>query len=723
MPGRLLGTITVVLAGTFLAATYFQTVFASRQLASNFVSPTTWRSLTQNSDSSGLAVGAASYSREDYANLPIWFSLLPCGVVSILCWFAGSLWLVLRHGRTWSDALVTWGWYGWLWWIALDVWEWFWLVAGASGFSALADLLSVTPQFWLAGCLAGFMTTFLTLCTEPTASSHSTIDSGRPRWLWFAVGFYVIVYTTLNWRLYFNLRVPHGDSVMYEEHLWNILHGKGFRSYLDQGLFLGEHIQFVHLFLLPLYVVWPSHLFLEFCSSTALALGAFPVYWMTRRQSGSDRVAFAVAVAYLLYFPMQFLDIEIDLKTFRPESFGIPLLLLTLDQLDRRHRVGTLAGIAMCLTVKEDYTLIFGPLGLWIAFNREHRRQIPFTEKGAKGTQTTTETATPERYREAVPSVSNWVMILCRSRIVVGLSLSLFSVAYLWFATRVAMPWFRSGQEVHYASYFARFGKTPEEILRTWLTRPSTVLDALMTLETAVYAIALMAPVAFLPLFAPARLAVGLPLFAILCMNELDGSRTPQHQFHAPLVAVVFWSLAAGLPQAASLAARLVQRLGYGLKDGRSHALAWLARFVWTGSLCTGLFFSLGPQGLPFWDSGSSWYWRILYGPNPRAEKFARILPLIPTTARVASTDFVHPRFTHFERSYDYSGYQRKLASEGQRIPADTDYLIIDTDHKYSTIKSPHEIPELRDHPDEWELLPDVTEGTFIVLKRKKDER
>ena len=26
---------------------------------------------------------------------------------------------------------------------------------------------------------------------------------------------------------------------------------------------------------------------------------------------------------------MQFLDIEIDLKTFRPESFGIPLLLLS----------------------------------------------------------------------------------------------------------------------------------------------------------------------------------------------------------------------------------------------------------------------------------------------------------------------------------------------------------------------------------------------------------
>ena len=73
----------------------------------------------------------------------------------------------------------------------------------------------------------------------------------------------IVVFTAMNWRLWFNLRIPHGDSAMYEEHLWNLTHGKGFRSYLDQGLFLGEHIQVIHLLLLPLHVVWPSHLLLD----------------------------------------------------------------------------------------------------------------------------------------------------------------------------------------------------------------------------------------------------------------------------------------------------------------------------------------------------------------------------------------------------------------------------------------------------------------------------
>jgi len=45
---------------------------------------------------------------------------------------------------------------------------------------------------------------------------------------------------------------------------------------------------------------------------------------------------------------------------------------------------------------------------------------------------------------------------------------------------------------------------------------------------------------------------------------------------------------------------------------------------------------------------------------------------------------------------------------------------VIDTRHPYSRIKTPDQIPELRDHPDQWELLPDVTEGYFIVLKRKR---
>ncbi len=105
------------------------------------------------------------------------------------------------------------------------------------------------------------------------------------RIVWGGFAIYALVYTAMNWGLWFNMRIPHGDSAMYEEHLWNVWHGKGFRSYLDQGLFLGEHIQVIHLLLLPLHMLWPSHLLLELCQSLVIGATVFPVYSIARRHT------------------------------------------------------------------------------------------------------------------------------------------------------------------------------------------------------------------------------------------------------------------------------------------------------------------------------------------------------------------------------------------------------------------------------------------------------
>jgi hypothetical protein len=55
--------------------------------------------------------------------------------------------------------------------------------------------------------------------------------------------------------------------------------------------------------------------------------------------------------------------------------------------------------------------------------------------------------------------------------------------------------------------------------------------------------------------------------------------------------------------------------------------------------------------------------------------------------------------------------------------PPDTDYIVIDVRGRYNTFKTPKQIPEYRDHPGDWELLPDVTDGYFIVLKRRWPNR
>ena len=72
-------------------------------------------------------------------------------------------------------------------------------------------------------------------------------------------------------------------------------------------------------------------------------------------------------MAYLLYVPMQFLDVAVDLKTFRPDAFGIPALLFALDQFERRRFVTCALLLLVALSAQESYAMVLAPLGVWIA--------------------------------------------------------------------------------------------------------------------------------------------------------------------------------------------------------------------------------------------------------------------------------------------------------------------------------------------------------------------
>lgn len=698
-PSGLLSAVLCVALGTLCCALSLQTILSDRALAEHLMSADLWRALLP--DLGATFVPTPEGGRVEH--LALWPILLRVSAVTIPGWIGGTVWIVLRTKRRFGRSLADWGRSGWLWWLIPGVWEGLRLGAFAIGFGPLEALLRATPEMWVAVFIAGWLATLglLSSRSDP-ALNRPTLqrDSFRvPTTVWLAAGIYTAIFVTMNWQLWFSLRIPHGDSAMYEEHLWNLTHGKGFRSYLDQGLFLGEHVQVIHLLLLPVYWLWPSHLLLELCESLALASGAIPIFWIARRQTGSQRAAVLLSVAYLLYAPMHFLDISIDIKTFRPTSFGVPALLFALDQLERRRYRGGLLLLLLALSAKEDYAIVIAPLGLWIAFGQE-------------------------RFRE-IFSAGN------HRRLWYGLAVAVGAVLYLLLVVTVVIPYFRSGATVHYAQYFGDLGHSPRELIENVFARPWAVLTKLLSLRSVLYALALLLPVGFLPLGDWKRLAVGLPLFGILCLMELaDGSSggsgamlIPFHHFHAPLIPIVFWSAASGLgslwkrngiPEEQTDAATSERSVL------RRRRRLFTSHFVWTSALASGLFFSLGPLGIAFWDSHSAWFWQSLYVPDKRVAMFDRIADLIPKEARVASTDFVHPRFTHYTRSYDYSQYQRKVSGYRLTVPDDADYIVIDTQHRYSRIKTPDQVPEYRDHPDQWELLPDRTEGYFIVLKRKR---
>ncbi len=510
---------------------------------------------------------------------------------------------------------------------------------------------------------------------------------------WTCVSFW------MNAALYQQLFIPHGDSAMYEEHLWNLWHGKGFRSYLDQGLFLGEHIQVIHLLLLPLHVLWPSHLLLELSESIALASCAIPIFLMTRRYTQSSWAGAVMGVAWLFYFPMNFLDIAIDQKTFRPIALGLPFLFWLIEFTERRQFGRAAICLLIALSAKEDMALITFPL-LGVMAIQSLRRRGP----GDAG-------------RSAV-----WPLV----------AMSSGSLLYLIVAVLVVIPAFRGGEVVHYSRYFGDLGNSPGDLARTLISDPRKVIGQAFSVRSMLYGVVFLAPLAFLPLRRPLLLCAGIATFGMLSLLQFgspaDLPPVPYHHFHAPLLPVLFWAAISGLGVTSTVSEpsgghkRLLDWTGFGISTSPLNK-AWL---VLSCCVATSVSGSLMPWGATFWSNDSAFGYRRLYVPDDRqqverAAMVVEVLKLVPATARVASTDFIHTRLTHFERSYDYSKYLRAVNNYQPGVPSDTEYIVIDTRHPYSEIRTALAVPELNDG-DEWELLPDTTHGAYLILRRRTEQ-
>jgi uncharacterized membrane protein len=737
---QILLAASMVLMGSLSMVAHGLSVLRDEELAGSLVGNGLWKRIV-------TALGGSLTRQGDQWSAHVESAKLTTIVLmfAIAAWLAGGA-CIAWHGRqSFRQALIAWGVRGWAWWLLPLAWESLDLLVYVAGWSDGSSLLRGTLPLWHGLIWAGWLTTGCALGRRPFALPESQTHGTRlPAVVWGAMALYVLVFGAMNLGLYESLQLPHGDSAMYEEHLWNLLHGKGFRSYLDDGRpFLGEHIQVIHALLIPVYLLWPSQVTLELCQSAALAAGAIPLFRIALRHSGSTQASAALAIAYLLYVPMQFLDIAIDLKTFRPNSFEIPLLLVAFDALESRRWRTFFASLGLALLCQEDAATIIAPLGIWIFF-RAPRLATFFTEVRSAECGVRNHPSPEPRLEFRTPNSELRIRLRC-----LGAGLAVFGAIYLILVIKLLLPWFRGGGDVHFAQYFPELGTSSNSIVVNVLLHPQLVLGRLLDVKSIGFALVLLAPLGLLPLFSPGRLAVAAPLFGVLCLSDITNSA--HHHFHAPLVPVLLWASAAGIAAIPMLydrwqrwwqrsgrtsgnaerrpriEARQIAASGKSLpadapltatptsdaNHPRSNPTIVENAALWCAlsSLCVGWFLGLSPASIGFWDPDSRAYWRTLYLPGERAQRFPEVLSQIPHDSRVASTDFIHPRFTHFTRSYDYSDYR-------PNVPKDADYIVIDTRHRYSAIHRPDEIKEYRDHPEEWELLPDRTDGYFIVLRR-----
>ncbi len=168
--GRSLWSWLIVLGGVVAQALSGQSILSSASTSSCFLSGELWQWLV------GFLGGRMGH--DDQGRVIADVDLLPlCGLWLLA---AGLSWplaaqLARRHtGRSWSDSFATAGFaFGW-WWL-MGAWELIRILAFGIGWESLADLLLVTPQFWQATALAGWLAQTFAL-SPPLPLSHSRTE-------------------------------------------------------------------------------------------------------------------------------------------------------------------------------------------------------------------------------------------------------------------------------------------------------------------------------------------------------------------------------------------------------------------------------------------------------------------------------------------------------------------------------------------------------------------
>ena len=419
----------------------------------------------------------------------------------------------------------------------------------------------------------------------PSGGDATAPRTGAARWplvaLWCGVVAYAGLFSWLSvqrHRGFFTGRLDLGNMT---QAVWSIAHGD-LLSTTDiagrQISRLSVHVDPILALFAPVFRIWPDPEILLVAQAAAVALGAVPVFLLGRRRLRDDRLALAGAALYLLYPPLQWATVT----EFHPVTLAAPLLAWAIWAADA-GRYGWLAASAgLALLTKEEVGLALVVLGIWMAVQGRRRA---------------------------------------------GAWLAGVSAAWVAIAVGVIIPAAGSGASP-LADRYARFGDGPGGAVKGLLLRPWEGPQAL-GLDWR-YLLALLVPLALLPLGAPLLAAGALPE---VLLNVLS-SHGPQHEiiYHYAAVPAPFLVCAAVVGLARLRAVARPGWLRRAVAPVVPVCLALVA-VAWASGV------HLGP--LPWWKDlpGGSAVRTFQYDVGPHAAALARAVAVVPDGEAVSASN------------------------------------------------------------------------------------
>jgi uncharacterized membrane protein len=257
------------------------------------------------------------------------------------------------------------------------------------------------------------------------------------------------------------------DLGYYVQLLWSIAHGLGARVTLPAMHAWGDHFSPVLYLLAPLGWLTFTAPALLLAQTVILALGALAVWGFARHHLGDEGLAAGFALLYLVNPSLH----GVNVRDVHPQAFAIPLLIAAALAFDRGRWAWCGLALALVAACREDAAVALVGFALWLALGRRR-----------------------------------WAL---------GGALALAAVLLLTFDTRVLLPYFRGAPYPHLVKRYSHLGGSLPDLLLTLVARPWRWVPVLLQAHKVVYLLAMLAPLAFLPLLAPMALAGAAPGLAV----------------------------------------------------------------------------------------------------------------------------------------------------------------------------------------------------------------
>ncbi len=308
--------------------------------------------------------------------------------------------------------------------------------------------------------------------------------------LWVGIVGYIAYFTSASFLRYTNFFTGRFDLGNMDQTVWNTLHGKIFMLTDPNGTNvisrLGTHADFILVLLAPFYIFWEDPRTLLFIQSAVLGMGALFVFLLTKDILKNKTLALILSFAYLLNPSIQYTN----LYDFHAVAFATTFFLAAWYFITKRKYFWTLLFLLLAGITKEEAWIVVGFFGVYMFF---------------------------------------WEKKKLLGSILTACSFGAFYVL-IW----KLIPFSRGGQ--HFAlAYYADYGNTPTNIIKTMLLSPIKILGVVFGPSRLIYYIQLLLPVSFLALIAPQMLLFAFPDLAI---NALSNN-TAFHQIYYQYTAVI----------------------------------------------------------------------------------------------------------------------------------------------------------------------------------------